>query len=41
VDIDLKDIKNYDGLLGQQLEETPNTCLPLVRRKLQTRLHLS
>jgi hypothetical protein len=32
VDIDLKDIKNYDGLLGQQLEEAPNTCLPLVRR---------
>lgn len=30
VDIDLTDVKNYDGVLGQQLEEKPNTFLPLV-----------
>jgi MCM N-terminal domain len=31
VDVDLKDLKNYDGALGQQLEEKPNTYLPLAR----------
>ena len=31
VDVDLKDVKNYDDVLGQQLEEKPNTFLPLVR----------
>ena len=30
VDVDLRDVKNYDGVLGQQLEEQPNTYLPLV-----------
>ena len=30
-DINLTDVKNYDGVLGQQLEEKPNTFLPLVR----------
>jgi hypothetical protein len=31
VDVDIKDLKKYDGVLGQQLEEKPNTFLPLVR----------
>lgn len=31
LDVDLHDVKNYDDVLGQLLEENPNTYLPLVR----------
>lgn len=30
VDVDLENVKKYDGVLGQQLEEKPNTFMPLV-----------
>lgn len=32
LDVDLQDVKNYDAVLGQLLEENPNMYLPLVRR---------
>jgi hypothetical protein len=31
LDVDLQDVKNYDDVLGQLLEEQPNSYLPLVR----------
>jgi hypothetical protein len=31
IDVDLHDVKAYDALLGQLLEENPNKYLPLVR----------
>lgn len=31
LDVDLQDVKNYDDVLGQLLEENPNTYLPWVR----------
>ena len=34
VDVDLENVKKYDGVLGQQLEEKPNTFLPLVRDRV-------
>jgi DNA replicative helicase MCM subunit Mcm2 (Cdc46/Mcm family) len=30
LDVDLQDVKNYDDVLGQLLEENPNTYLPWV-----------
>ena len=33
LDVDLQDVKNYDDVLGQLLEENPNTYLPWVRPK--------
>ena len=32
IDVDLQDVKAFDALLGQQLEERPTQYLPLVRR---------
>jgi hypothetical protein len=34
LDVDLQDVKNYDDVLGQLLEENPNTYIPLVRTLL-------
>lgn len=31
LDVDLQDVKNYDDVLGQLLEENPNTYLPWAR----------
>lgn len=33
LDVDLQDVKNYDDVLGQLLEEQPNTYLPVVRHR--------
>lgn len=31
LDVNLQDVKNYDDVLGQLVEEQPNTYLPVVR----------
>lgn len=37
IDVDLQDIKSFDALLGQQLEERPTQYLPLVRAPVRNR----
>lgn len=42
LDVNLQDVKNYDDVLGQLLEEQPNIYLPLVRVSMgRSTLHLT
>lgn len=36
LDVNLQDVKQYDDVLGQLLEEQPNTYLPVVRCRSMT-----